>query len=92
MAVSYYIGLISGTSMDSVDTVLCKFVDDSTADSETIELIATHGQPMPKDIKAEVKRLQASKINLFSVGLLDQKFGNLFATAALELLHKQVQD
>ena len=44
----YYIGLISGTSMDGIDTVLAEFGD------RPFRMMATASRPYPPDLRAEL--------------------------------------
>nr|WP_309473759.1 anhydro-N-acetylmuramic acid kinase [Moraxella lacunata] len=43
---NYYIGMMSGTSLDALDAVLCNFDDDKP------RLIATHSKPFPAELRA----------------------------------------
>jgi len=83
MSKDYFIGLMSGTSMDGVDAVLVDFSDD------TPKLIAKHSQAIPKHTLRNLQRLCLpgnDEINL--LGQLDRSVGLLFATAVNELLLK----
>ncbi|MBE8425161.1 anhydro-N-acetylmuramic acid kinase, partial [Leptospira borgpetersenii serovar Balcanica] len=42
----YYIGMMSGTSLDGMDAVICQF-DDSDND----KIIATHSKPFPEHLR-----------------------------------------
>lgn len=42
-----YVGMMSGTSLDALDVVLCRFVDD---DGLQVELIHTHSKVFPKEL------------------------------------------
>ncbi len=84
---SYYVGLMCGTSMDGIDAALCRFVDKDN--TESMELLATHSEPLPNEVKQEAKRIQTSKINLFALAKLDVRIGALFATAAVAVIEKQ---
>ena len=45
-----YIGMMSGTSLDGMDAVLCQFSSDSSAETDTqqpMRLLATHSQEFP---------------------------------------------
>lgn len=85
-----YIGLMSGTSADSIDAVL---VDLS---SETPQLLTTHSVsltnlklPNQASIKAEIQALAAPGENeLHRMNQLDRTLGQLFAQATNELLTK----
>ncbi len=78
---NYYIGLMSGTSVDAIDSVIVEFAD---AD---INLIASHSHPIPDLIRAEVKALTVLTSNeLQRLLTLDVQLGHLFADASLALL------
>ncbi|MGE3920896.1 MAG: anhydro-N-acetylmuramic acid kinase, partial [Gammaproteobacteria bacterium] len=80
----YYIGLMSGTSMDAVDAVLVDFADDRC------QLIATHREPMPEAFKQSLALLSIPSENeLNRFGILDQQLGLLFARTVNHLLEKQ---
>ncbi|MGX9463270.1 anhydro-N-acetylmuramic acid kinase [Shewanella sp. A14] len=79
----YFIGLMSGTSMDGVDAVL---VDFST---EHPKLIASHTEVIPKHLFKGLNRLclpATDEIN--RLGRLDRSVGKLFAQAVNQLLAK----
>ena len=46
-----YIGMMSGTSLDALDTVICRFSNDAS------ELIATHSEPFPAGLRAVLMAL-----------------------------------
>lgn len=46
--VSYVIGMMSGTSLDALDAVICQFYDD---ENEPLELIASHSIDFPEDLR-----------------------------------------
>ena len=77
---SLYIGVMSGTSLDSVDVVLCKI------DTETCELLHSLEYPMPSSLKASVLEMINGSHPLVAVGELDHRLGILFADAVLALL------
>ena len=49
-----YIGMMSGTSLDGMDAVLCQFSSDSSAEKDTqqpMRLLATHSQEFPPRLR-----------------------------------------
>lgn len=77
----YYIGLMSGTSVDAIDAALVSFENNKT------KLIATHSVFIPDVIKKNILTLlQNNHINLNLIGETDTALGELFAEAALQLL------
>ncbi|HCG6028302.1 TPA: anhydro-N-acetylmuramic acid kinase [Vibrio parahaemolyticus] len=78
-----YIGVMSGTSMDGVDTALVEITDNH------VRLIAHDDYPMPaamKEMLLSVCTGQAT--NLKAIGELDHQLGHLFADAVVQLLNK----
>lgn len=89
-----YIGLMSGTSADSIDAVLVDL--SSETPQRTPKLLATHSVglanlklPDKTPIKAEIKALASPCDNeLHRMNQLDRTLGQLFAQATNELLTK----
>lgn len=83
MLTHYYIGLMSGTSMDGIDTVLISFEND------TPRLIDTASIAIPEHIKTNLILLShGENIHLKLLGETDKQLGELFANAVLHLLQK----
>lgn len=77
----YYIGLMSGTSMDGIDATLVEFCN------QTPKLIATHKEPIPTTLKQQIIALCTPGDNgINRMGEADVALGKLFATAALTLI------
>jgi len=74
----YYIGLMSGTSMDAVDAALVKF------DNKTI-LKSYNEYPLETSVKNQIRQIN-EKSNLIDVAILDNKLGYIFADAANDLI------
>jgi anhydro-N-acetylmuramic acid kinase len=76
---NYYIGLMSGTSMDGVDAALI--------DAMSHSLLAKHYLPMPQHLKNKLQGLsQTQTISLEEFSILNIELGNFFALAVNQLL------
>lgn len=79
----YYIGIISGTSMDAVDAVLVNY---STVPGQIIEI---YSEPMPDDLRSDLLQLVSSQPFTFpALGKLEVQVGRLFAQTAEKLIQK----
>ncbi len=76
----YHIGLISGTSMDAVDTALVEF-------NEKANLKFYNEYPIESSLKDEIRQIN-EKSNLIDVATLDNKLGHIFANAANDIIKK----
>src|SRR3990167_2744908 len=76
----FYIGLMSGTSMDAIDAVLTEFKNNR------IKLIHTASVKMPENIKKNILTLSKHKFNINLLGETDAQLGHLFSKAVLKLL------
>ena len=81
---NYYLGLLSGTSMDGIDAAIFDFTDGYT-------LIARYQHPFPENLTTQLQAIM-DKDNRYDPRIheLDQQLGHHFAEAALQLL-KQAQ-
>ncbi|GAA0795441.1 anhydro-N-acetylmuramic acid kinase [Marinobacterium sediminicola] len=80
MKPEYYIGLMSGTSLDSVDAVLVSFVPE-------FQLHASLSYPLPATLRQQILTLNHCGPNeIDQLGSLDVALGRLFADAANALL------
>ncbi len=81
----FYIGLMSGTSLDGVDVVLVDF------SNQQAKLIISHNHEIPSSLKQRiVKTIHPSWLgSLEEVGLLNQQLGELFADAANTLIQQE---
>jgi anhydro-N-acetylmuramic acid kinase len=76
-----FIGLMSGTSADSIDAALVAFEQGSC------RLVSTHNHPLASDLKARIHSLTLPGDNeIERMGALDQHLGEAFAEATLQLL------
>jgi anhydro-N-acetylmuramic acid kinase len=83
----YYIGLISGTSVDGVDCALVQF------DENQPKLIATHSKAIDACLRKNILQLCTGVgIDLQLYGNTDVAIGRLFAQGANELLAQQGMD
>ena len=83
-----YIGSLSGTSMDQIDSVAGTFCN------QRIEVLAHQAQAIPTSIRNKILQLQQQPIAATQIGCLDTELGELFATSCQELIkrldHQQV--
>ncbi len=81
MKANYYIGVMSGTSLDGVDLAL---VDFSTSQPT---LKASHFVAMPKDLRDKLFKLcSTGETTLQQLGELDHRLGKLYAEAINQFL------
>lgn len=80
----YYIGLISGTSMDGIDAALVQFGDSS------VEVLNTRNHPYPPELREQLMLAVRNPDNctVDTVGELDQRVAACFRDAATELLQE----
>ncbi|WP_035054154.1 anhydro-N-acetylmuramic acid kinase [Andreprevotia chitinilytica] len=79
----YFIGLMTGTSLDGVDATLLDF------SSPRPRLVAAHGHPLPDELRAALMRLQAPSDNeLHLAQLAANKLSDVYADAVAALLGK----
>ncbi|MDA7742509.1 anhydro-N-acetylmuramic acid kinase [Francisellaceae bacterium] len=80
----YFIGLMSGTSLDGIDAVILDCA------SRQIKLIETYSAPYPENIKTKVRALNENNglITLQEFGSLDVALGNYYAETVISLLNK----
>lgn len=80
----YYIGVLSGTSADSIDAVLADF------GSVHPRLLARHSHPWPAPLRTEILALSQSAAPVVPARLaqLDVACGEIFAAAILALLQQ----
>lgn len=79
----YFIGLLSGTSVDGIDAVVVDFA------ATPPRLIATHSEPIPDTLRARILELCSGQpVSLVNFGETDVALGRLFAQAANSLLSK----
>ncbi|WP_432697510.1 anhydro-N-acetylmuramic acid kinase [Marinobacterium sp. YM272] len=80
---AFYLGLMSGTSVDAVDAVLARF-------DPGFELIATQSTPIPDALKQLILELAGgAEDSIDRLGRLDIALADLFADAANQLIDRQ---
>jgi anhydro-N-acetylmuramic acid kinase len=80
---SYYIGLMSGTSLDAIDAVLIDF------NQKPLTIIKTHTSPLNDSLKKNILNIVSAKpMTIEQVGLLHSQLGYAFADTVLALLKK----
>ncbi|HEY8218742.1 MAG TPA: anhydro-N-acetylmuramic acid kinase [Methylobacter sp.] len=80
----FYIGLMSGTSLDGIDAALVDFKDNK------VRLVGFEYLPLPTDIQNVIQRLSKpdALISLKEYGAMDARLGHLFADVVNTLLAK----
>jgi anhydro-N-acetylmuramic acid kinase len=86
-----YIGLMSGTSMDGIDSVLVQFPDQASHECEILE---SHHQGYPAALREELTicSRDPESLSIDTLGSLDQRVASCLADAACTLLDKAGTD
>ncbi|MEZ8099806.1 anhydro-N-acetylmuramic acid kinase [Vibrio bivalvicida] len=78
-----YIGIMSGTSLDGIDTVLVEI------EHNRVRLLDSNDYPIPDSLKQRLLNVcLGQSTNLVEIGQLDHLLGKLYAQAAQALLNK----
>ncbi|RLA71322.1 MAG: anhydro-N-acetylmuramic acid kinase [Epsilonproteobacteria bacterium] len=86
MQKEHYIGIMSGTSLDGVDVVLCEI------DATTCRLVSSLEYPIPLELRSDILTMIEGKNRLEEVGQLDHRLGLLFTQAVGALLIRESID
>lgn len=80
-----FLGLISGTSTDGIDTAIVRFGDEG----HSVELLFGRTYAWPSDLRARLVELgqRGVELTLDEIGELDTRIGRIFAEAAGHALH-----
>jgi anhydro-N-acetylmuramic acid kinase len=78
-----YIGIMSGTSLDGVDVVLCEI------DATSCTLISSLEYPMSLELKTDILNMIEGKSTFEQVGQIDHRLGILFTQAVGALLIRE---
>ncbi|MCF6764735.1 anhydro-N-acetylmuramic acid kinase [Thiotrichales bacterium 19S3-7] len=79
---SFYLGIMSGTSLDAIDCVIVSF------DQITPQIITTQSIEFPNQLKKRLLNLiNAAEGSLKEIGTLDTQLGELYAYAANQIIH-----
>jgi anhydro-N-acetylmuramic acid kinase len=78
-----YIGIMSGTSLDGVDVVLCEI------DNSDCTLISSLEYPIPLELKSDILMMIESRSTLEAQGEIDHRLGLLFTQAVGALLIRE---
>jgi anhydro-N-acetylmuramic acid kinase len=77
----YFVGLISGTSVDGVDAVVVAI------SGQQIDVVASHVEPYPEGLRRDILALAQPGINeIDRLGAVDRQVADVFAQAALTVV------
>lgn len=81
---NYYVGLMSGTSLDAIDAVLVRIEDKGG-----IEVISLINTPYPDRVSAQLREMIAGNAeSLHELCTLDTELGEIYASVSLDLISK----
>ena len=77
-----YIGTLSGTSADAIDSAAFRFGLSDTP----IEFLGGHSEPLPDRFKEAIQQFQTQSLSAYKLAQLDAELGRLFADAINSLI------
>ena len=77
-----YIGVMSGTSLDGIDVVLCEI------DSAKCDLLHSYEYSFDQELKTEILDMINGTTSLREVGIIDNKLGSLFADSINDFISR----
>ena len=81
-----YIGVMSGTSLDGVDIVLCKI------NANSCELIYSAEYPFDSELKNDILTAINSPVSLKTIGEIDTRLGNLYTECLCAFIrHNEIE-
>lgn len=86
MKKEHYVGIMSGTSMDGIDVVLCR------VDKYECQLIHATEYPFPPELKEKLLQMIQGKTTLAQIGSVHIQLAELFADAVNSLLETYAID
>lgn len=82
-APAYFLGLISGTSLDGIDAAIL------AVEGDDLSVLASHGEPYPTQLRDQLRTLcQPGNNEIEQLGIADREVGRHFAAAALGLIER----
>ena len=82
MKSEFFIGVMSGTSMDGVDVVFCQ------VDANKCHLLESYEHTFPKSLKTEILSCIENTVSVAKIGEVDHEIALLFADAVNTFLNK----
>lgn len=87
---TYYVGLMSGTSMDGIDAILVDLHELSPCRLNVVHYIES---PFPTDLKDQLLAIIGrDQVSLSVLGELDTQLGHIYANAVMQLLEQAKVD